>query len=411
MAFASTFGLLTLGIVVPILQFFPLVMFNNDAHCVDSGSEVPFIYRWLLVSPSFVFLPWFTGACMVYVVNQSRIRSNLTLLTYFVIGSFVNSWIDVFDFWADCISHVHFKLAFRLLQYIALCDQVIVCALHTRLSLLRLRVLAPLVPVAAYLGEYCYKAVVIMVIVSLASFIPRFFMGSSNNVHLMLSAAAVIVTFIYMIILNGCVVIGLERCAREAIEEATQREVDECRARSVMAAAKFTRRTLVVTVLCAISSPLYFCCWLFHGMGSYYYVWRFAVSSSIFVDTIMIVGSALMLSGVVGPKEWDSSSALAVVATSAASQQRRTIEKMVIEIHGASAGNALALSSFMEGVSAKAILDVAVGRFRCVSWDVLVQHPEILIGGTPLDGSGCGNDARWPSASRENYRVADGQGR
>lgn len=55
-------------------------------------------------------------------------------------------------------------------------------------------------------------------------------------------------------------------------------------------------------------------------------------------------------------------------------------------------GPACTLAALFEGVDAESLLDIAISRFRCISWDVLKKHPELIVDAAPLDGTVAAND-------------------
>eukprot|EP00929_Paragymnodinium_shiwhaense_P017565 TRINITY_DN12699_c0_g1_i1.p1 TRINITY_DN12699_c0_g1~~TRINITY_DN12699_c0_g1_i1.p1 ORF type:complete len:645 (+),score=43.23 TRINITY_DN12699_c0_g1_i1:38-1972(+) len=56
------------------------------------------------------------------------------------------------------------------------------------------------------------------------------------------------------------------------------------------------------------------------------------------------------------------------------------------------AGPSVSLAALFEGKDPEELLEIAVERFRCISWETLRRHPYLLIGGGPLDGASVGND-------------------
>eukprot|EP00927_Polykrikos_kofoidii_P024135 TRINITY_DN22014_c0_g2_i1.p1 TRINITY_DN22014_c0_g2~~TRINITY_DN22014_c0_g2_i1.p1 ORF type:complete len:663 (+),score=55.29 TRINITY_DN22014_c0_g2_i1:65-1990(+) len=93
----------------------------------------------------------------------------------------------------------------------------------------------------------------------------------------------------------------------------------------------------------------------------------------------------LLLSGVVLGREYNNG--LMLTGQSAEVQRHRAIERELMCLHGKSAGSALMIATLMESSDAQEVLADARARFRCISWEVLSQRSDIIIGGQPLDGS------------------------
>merc|ERR1719223_1561610 len=72
-------------------------------------------------------------------------------------------------------------------------------------------------------------------------------------------------------------------------------------------------------------------------------------------------------------------------------RRERQIVKEMAEAARAISGPSLVLAALFEGADPEKLLLTSVKRFRCVSWDTLKQHPEIIIEGGTLDvvGPGC----------------------
>eukprot|EP00929_Paragymnodinium_shiwhaense_P024974 TRINITY_DN15217_c0_g1_i5.p1 TRINITY_DN15217_c0_g1~~TRINITY_DN15217_c0_g1_i5.p1 ORF type:complete len:693 (+),score=30.33 TRINITY_DN15217_c0_g1_i5:159-2237(+) len=70
-------------------------------------------------------------------------------------------------------------------------------------------------------------------------------------------------------------------------------------------------------------------------------------------------------------------------------------EKVLLRLKEAArtiTGPSVSLAALFEGKDPEELLEVAVQRFRCVSWETLRRHPYLMIGGGPLDGVSVASD-------------------
>eukprot|EP00927_Polykrikos_kofoidii_P023410 TRINITY_DN2159_c0_g1_i11.p1 TRINITY_DN2159_c0_g1~~TRINITY_DN2159_c0_g1_i11.p1 ORF type:complete len:326 (+),score=44.83 TRINITY_DN2159_c0_g1_i11:47-979(+) len=110
----------------------------------------------------------------------------------------------------------------------------------------------------------------------------------------------------------------------------------------------------------------------------------------LLLDTALNLMSAAILSGIacpeiMGTEEW---SWVQDAAWTVAAKRRRQIQERLNDAIGASTGSALTVAVLMDGVPPEKILAESLERFRCISWDILVERPEIIVGGSPIDGFG-----------------------
>eukprot|EP00927_Polykrikos_kofoidii_P059356 TRINITY_DN5451_c1_g1_i6.p1 TRINITY_DN5451_c1_g1~~TRINITY_DN5451_c1_g1_i6.p1 ORF type:complete len:585 (+),score=57.01 TRINITY_DN5451_c1_g1_i6:66-1820(+) len=99
---------------------------------------------------------------------------------------------------------------------------------------------------------------------------------------------------------------------------------------------------------------------------------------------------ALLGVGLVGPAI-NREAQLAELGKRIQERREQQIVGAMTEAARAISGPSLVLAALFEGANPEQLLLSAVERFRCVSWDVLKQHPEIIISGGTLDvvGAGC----------------------
>jgi hypothetical protein len=107
-------------------------------------------------------------------------------------------------------------------------------------------------------------------------------------------------------------------------------------------------------------------------------------------DAALNFACVALHSGIACPEAMpvDVWSALQVSAASADAQRRRQIEIRLKGDIGNSTGSALTIAVLMEGFPPEEILEVGRNRFRSISWDILTRRPEIIVGGSPIEGFG-----------------------
>eukprot|EP00929_Paragymnodinium_shiwhaense_P054382 TRINITY_DN27249_c0_g1_i1.p1 TRINITY_DN27249_c0_g1~~TRINITY_DN27249_c0_g1_i1.p1 ORF type:complete len:270 (-),score=15.07 TRINITY_DN27249_c0_g1_i1:563-1324(-) len=72
--------------------------------------------------------------------------------------------------------------------------------------------------------------------------------------------------------------------------------------------------------------------------------------------------------------------------------RRRKVIFTLKEAARAVTGPSVSLAALFEGRDPDDLLEAAVKRFRCVSWETLQSHPYLILGGGPLDGAIVTND-------------------
>jgi len=94
------------------------------------------------------------------------------------------------------------------------------------------------------------------------------------------------------------------------------------------------------------------------------------------------VGLALLCAGLIGKWHTCPESRLSEIGNLV---RERQIRKRLVEAATASTGPALMLAALIESQDADRLMFEAIQRFRCVSWDVLANRPDIMISGGPLN--------------------------
>eukprot|EP00929_Paragymnodinium_shiwhaense_P054354 TRINITY_DN27238_c0_g1_i1.p1 TRINITY_DN27238_c0_g1~~TRINITY_DN27238_c0_g1_i1.p1 ORF type:complete len:695 (+),score=29.91 TRINITY_DN27238_c0_g1_i1:287-2371(+) len=106
----------------------------------------------------------------------------------------------------------------------------------------------------------------------------------------------------------------------------------------------------------------------------------------VFVDLSTDVFLALACSGLITPAA-DQERNFQLTGKLVESARKRQVLSALKEAARAATGPSLALAALFEGKDPEELLQSAVERFRCVSWDTLCQHPYIITGGGALDGA------------------------
>jgi len=115
-------------------------------------------------------------------------------------------------------------------------------------------------------------------------------------------------------------------------------------------------------------------------------VWRWIEQFALCLDVPFDVLFALTCSGWIGPKA-DYVASLQQVGSLVEERRQRFILEKLKNAARALVGPAATLASLFEGVDVDVLLQSSMKKFRAISWEVLSQHPELLIGAGTLDGN------------------------
>eukprot|EP00927_Polykrikos_kofoidii_P066479 TRINITY_DN6207_c0_g1_i11.p1 TRINITY_DN6207_c0_g1~~TRINITY_DN6207_c0_g1_i11.p1 ORF type:complete len:581 (-),score=42.35 TRINITY_DN6207_c0_g1_i11:37-1779(-) len=378
-------------VVTVLLQCLPFATLDLKSNCRDNGQLVPLHAVALRRSVGYLS-PWCVLACLACMVVHPEQHPSQCLVGL-VIAGFGASWVDVACFVKDCSSDSTVSRAFDVLHYSLEVCAVGMWILQSYLSLLRLRVLGPEVPLLTFLGEIFFRALIVCWFIGGITLCMHLVWSYDFSDNLVL--VAVLSLSMIWSLFNTCIVLALHAGAKAASKEAVQLDIDESCARRMARAAIHTAWTIRLTVCCALTSLVVM--WSitnFHFLSDPMQAPSDLILGLVFfADILSNLGSALLLSGFFGgDHRVRPSSDLKLLATSVACQRRRQIELQLSAARGASTGCALTFSSLMEGVSAETILANASSRFRCISWEVLRQHPWIITDARPLDGTTSTNE-------------------
>eukprot|EP00927_Polykrikos_kofoidii_P059352 TRINITY_DN5451_c1_g1_i2.p1 TRINITY_DN5451_c1_g1~~TRINITY_DN5451_c1_g1_i2.p1 ORF type:complete len:586 (+),score=50.55 TRINITY_DN5451_c1_g1_i2:66-1823(+) len=115
---------------------------------------------------------------------------------------------------------------------------------------------------------------------------------------------------------------------------------------------------------------------------------------------------ALLGVGLVGPAI-NREAELAELGEWVRVRRERQILEAMYEAARAISGPSLLLAALFEGADPDELLVRALVRFRCISWDVLKQQPEIIIGGGTLDVVGPGSEDLYKLSMPGKFSECD----
>eukprot|EP00927_Polykrikos_kofoidii_P057844 TRINITY_DN5205_c0_g1_i1.p1 TRINITY_DN5205_c0_g1~~TRINITY_DN5205_c0_g1_i1.p1 ORF type:complete len:561 (-),score=76.61 TRINITY_DN5205_c0_g1_i1:239-1795(-) len=198
------------------------------------------------------------------------------------------------------------------------------------------------------------------------------------------------------IVLGSCllaywvtVIFVLELSARSALLEASNADVGDELAVLLAKAARWTRWAWFMTAFAASSGTFVYVVYAFWEITDTDVQWyRLAIAAQS-VDAMVNIISCMMLSGIIGANV-DVEQHMRTTVMSAHAKRHREIKYQLANVVGSSEASAVTLACIMGGVAPEEILNLAAARFRSVSWDVLRQRPDLIIGGAPLHEIGPG---------------------
>lgn len=172
--------------------------------------------------------------------------------------------------------------------------------------------------------------------------------------------------------------VALRMAVRDASEEAEQGfgAPDAVRSASTVAhLLALSASSTVIWLVCVFLDMIFVQPWT---------QWMYELTAAL--DLVSDAALALVCAGYLGPTEGDSQ-IFKELSDVLKERRHREILKRLRDAAGASSGPACTLAALFEGVDEETLLTTAISRFRCISWDVLRAHPELVIGAEALDGS------------------------
>eukprot|EP00929_Paragymnodinium_shiwhaense_P026711 TRINITY_DN15820_c1_g1_i3.p1 TRINITY_DN15820_c1_g1~~TRINITY_DN15820_c1_g1_i3.p1 ORF type:complete len:719 (+),score=36.25 TRINITY_DN15820_c1_g1_i3:309-2159(+) len=112
--------------------------------------------------------------------------------------------------------------------------------------------------------------------------------------------------------------------------------------------------------------------------------WFFSILVGL--DQSTDVGLAILCSGLVTAAA-DQERNFKIAGDLAEAARRRKVLITLKEAARALTGPSVSLAALFEGMDPEDLLEAAVKRFRCVSWNTLQRHPYLILGAGPLDGA------------------------
>eukprot|EP00929_Paragymnodinium_shiwhaense_P060561 TRINITY_DN30234_c0_g1_i1.p1 TRINITY_DN30234_c0_g1~~TRINITY_DN30234_c0_g1_i1.p1 ORF type:complete len:687 (+),score=61.04 TRINITY_DN30234_c0_g1_i1:134-2194(+) len=319
-----------------------------------------------------------------------RMRSRASLWTqryaasFFVYAVFwlIRSWL-----WALCPADKFEKSIHRVLVACAayglnatytFCQLCLACV-----SLLRLRWMGS--PHQAWQAACLFKlALCVGVPGSLLEVLCRRFL-EDKNLHLV-ARSLVFAGVLLFLAFQGRVFSALLQAGRSALKEAhrTEKLSEQARAALLTASAvALSSSTSVVIMLYAAvppPNPMSFLSvkgWFFHCLLT------LDLSTDVFL--------AIACSGLITAAA-DQELNFKIAGDLVEAARRRKVLATLKEAARAVTGPSVSLAALFEGKDPEDLLETAVERFRCISWETLRRHPYLILGGGPLDGESVAKD-------------------
>eukprot|EP00927_Polykrikos_kofoidii_P013043 TRINITY_DN1567_c0_g1_i4.p1 TRINITY_DN1567_c0_g1~~TRINITY_DN1567_c0_g1_i4.p1 ORF type:complete len:611 (-),score=50.71 TRINITY_DN1567_c0_g1_i4:110-1942(-) len=372
-------------------QCLPTVLVRWDSTCYWLGHPVP-LYQMSLVFLMTVVMTWIAGAFVILMLARSNYYSPESRLhscaACYAVAMFATQFFSPFSAAVTCTSDATFLNIFFWCDLAWRVGFVTSYSLLFRLCYLKVQLMQAASPVLARAsGAFAIACSIFLALRMILYFWSRNISVSKEGEWGILVCAGGLILGYFS--LSGALFVVMELSARSALEESAQRDVDVVTASKLKRAARWTRFGARLTLMSLLSSTLVTSWYLFVTTTSSF-VWLFTYGCLSFLDSVFNVTAAAILSGFAFPEFMtvEAWSYVQFAASSVEATRRRQIEKRLKDSIGASSGSALTVAVFMEGIPAEKILAVSLGRFRCISWEVLAQRPEIIIDGSPIDGVG-----------------------
>eukprot|EP00929_Paragymnodinium_shiwhaense_P045529 TRINITY_DN23256_c0_g3_i2.p1 TRINITY_DN23256_c0_g3~~TRINITY_DN23256_c0_g3_i2.p1 ORF type:complete len:245 (+),score=21.30 TRINITY_DN23256_c0_g3_i2:1058-1792(+) len=114
------------------------------------------------------------------------------------------------------------------------------------------------------------------------------------------------------------------------------------------------------------------------------HAWAMTLAAALDVCSDAVL--ALACAGLLGAS-LDQESQLQVAGELVEAARQREVLGALTEAARAATGPSITLAALFEGCDPELLLQAAVARFRCISWETLRQHPYLITGGGSLDGA------------------------
>eukprot|EP00931_Biecheleriopsis_adriatica_P020492 TRINITY_DN13679_c0_g2_i9.p1 TRINITY_DN13679_c0_g2~~TRINITY_DN13679_c0_g2_i9.p1 ORF type:complete len:636 (+),score=78.85 TRINITY_DN13679_c0_g2_i9:82-1989(+) len=252
-------------------------------------------------------------------------------------------------------------------------------AIISRIALLRLRMMTPVVPRLVSVGQCIFRLFVIFSLFGTIPYILYTIFLASDTLFALVMCSVVLGLVLYLSFVM-CVVRALLFTARAASTFSV--EHDEAYRKAVHKAASWTRLTAALTCLTGGTTAAFLCAeGIDAGWNDEY--GHLAKSLLYLVDLIANILAAGMLSGLLGPVFASNAEAeLGLTVRTAVEHRAQLVQERLTSAIGARAGNAAILAALIGRKDPMKLMSEATQRFRCISWDVLAMNPTLILGDT-----------------------------
>eukprot|EP00931_Biecheleriopsis_adriatica_P020491 TRINITY_DN13679_c0_g2_i4.p1 TRINITY_DN13679_c0_g2~~TRINITY_DN13679_c0_g2_i4.p1 ORF type:complete len:632 (+),score=57.97 TRINITY_DN13679_c0_g2_i4:82-1977(+) len=259
-------------------------------------------------------------------------------------------------------------------------------AIISRIALLRLRMMTPVVPRLVSVGQCIFRLWATVLFLGAIPYILYANFYSDALLFVVLMCCSVLGLALYFSFLM-CVVRSLLFTARASLTFTADH--NEAYRKAVRKAAAWTQLTSALTCLSFGASVVYLLCTtvavdLLNSSEH----WILAEALLYLFDLVVNILAVGTLSGLWGPVRGSSAEAeLLLTVQTAAERRAQIVQEKLVSAIGAHAGNAAYIAALIGSADPSKLVSAARRRFRCISWDVLSMNPELILVDTKLDGS------------------------
>eukprot|EP00931_Biecheleriopsis_adriatica_P020490 TRINITY_DN13679_c0_g2_i15.p1 TRINITY_DN13679_c0_g2~~TRINITY_DN13679_c0_g2_i15.p1 ORF type:complete len:638 (+),score=71.08 TRINITY_DN13679_c0_g2_i15:82-1995(+) len=254
-------------------------------------------------------------------------------------------------------------------------------AIISRIALLRLRMMTPVVPRLVSVGQCIFRLWATVLFLGAIPYILYANFYSDALLFVVLMCCSVLGLALYFSFLM-CVVRSLLFTARASLTFTADH--NEAYRKAVRKAAAWTQLTSALTCLSFGASVVYLLCTtvavdLLNSSEH----WILAEALLYLFDLVVNILAVGTLSGLWGPVRGSSAEAeLLLTVQTAAERRAQIVQERLSSAIGARAGNAATLAALIGRKDPSKLISEAIQRFRCISWDVLAMNPTLILGDT-----------------------------
>ena len=371
--------------VIPLVQVAGLLA-SGDA-CAYHGQPMSRMQAFLYRSPMYVLSPWCSAAFIASLIdNRGRFlhRSRIHRWTWrYAIFAFIASLSWPIVLIGECTTSSIVSTVFAVASIGgSLCDVISWCIV-AYITQLKLHLLAEAVPHLASLGQRCFKVFVVFSCLAFALYVLHAYFLQSLASFVAFVSSGIVLLFWYVSFV-ACAVRALHLTADAATRNARETDAADADMEAVQQAAKWTRRTATVTAFAAGTTFANGC-----GIGARTVLVSVGLvgaglvlrCSIAILDLAVNTLAAGMLAGIWGPTvaPEQAEEGLSLAAEQAAKRREQLVRENLLAAVSSRAGTAATIAALVGTKDPAFLVALAVQRFRCISWNFLSAHPELIL--------------------------------